>query len=138
MERTLDYYIKRLPPFIGKEIFKYILKDADSIIFAEKIRPQYYRKYDTFSLKYEVAYRFDKVVENLAGIYLCRISKKNGKHRYYLSRESEYQYCHGCGEESCNSYDCRGGWFYECTYKSKYVGKDIKRALLELDINSSI
>lgn len=139
MERTLDYYINRLPPFIGKEIFKYLIRDANSITFnTYSTNPlQYHIKYDMRSLKYEVAYRLDRVVENLTGVYLCRIPKKNGKHRYYLSREIQRQYCKGCGEEGCNSYDCRGGYYYERTYDTKYVGKDIDRALLELDLNTS-
>ena len=92
MENTLNYYIKRLPPFIGKEIFKYIIQESDKIHFNNS-EYQYYRTHGAYSLKYEVAYKFDKVVRNLAGNYLSRIPKKNGKHRYYLTFEKEYRYC---------------------------------------------
>ena len=137
MEKTLDYYIARLPQFIGKEIFKYIIYDADKITFNNN-KYQDYIKYASYSLKYEVAYRFNSVVENLEGIYLSRIPKKNEKHRYYLTHEKEYRYCQGCGNDGCCSYSCRGGWDYDCIYHSKYVGKDMQNALLELSFTQQL
>lgn len=133
MENSLDYYIKRLPPFIGNEIFKYLIDDPSTITFNNNKQQTNRNKYGAYNLRYEVAYKLDKVFGNLQkGCYLSRIPKKTGKHRYYITNKIEHRICQGCGQEVCNSYDCRGGWTYEHEYNSKYVGKDIQKAILEL------
>ena len=134
MSKSLDYFIERLPPFIGKEILKFLVIDSETIHFTG----ENHRRKCGYSLKYEVAYRFDKILQNLSGVYLARILKRNGKHRYYLTREKEYRYCKCCGEDDCGSQYCRGGgWYYEYEYDSKYVGKDMERALFELSVTKT-
>jgi hypothetical protein len=130
MNKTLDYYISRLPPYIGKEIFTYIIPDSKSIVFKH-----YYRlNSDTYSEKYTFAFINTNVIKNQKRIYLCRINKKNGKHRYYLTQEYEICICQGCGGKKCRSPFCRGGFYYHYYLNSKYVGKNIEKALLELNI----
>ena len=117
MMKTLDQYMERLPPFIGREIFGFIMPELSCITFVT-----------TYS-RYERALVDDKMVQNEKGVFLCRIPKKNGKHRFYLSQEvvvsSE---CNGCGEAKCYSDYC-GSTFYEYGYENKYVGKDVQEAL---------
>lgn len=97
-----------------------------------------YTKYQVSELKkrtdVEVAFLGDgsDIVENSSGVYLSRISQKNGKHRYYLTREFEEYICNGCGTEDCRSRSCRGGWERNHYFQSKYVGKDLNAALDEL------
>ena len=130
--KSLQDYIASLPPFIGMEIFKFIIPDTTSIIF----KPHKKRRYhDQYKLKYEIAYLCDSLVKNHGGIYLSRIVKKNGKHRYYLSTENVFQYCNGCGESDCRNLDCRGIYSYEYTYSSRYVGKYLDKAMLELEFD---
>ena len=78
---------------------------------------------------YEIAFIGNERVENEKGIYLSRIPKKNGKSRYYLTREECKSYCRGCDMEGCSSHSCRGGYYYEYTYTSKYIGNDLEIAL---------
>jgi hypothetical protein len=109
--------MEQLPPFIGREIFGFIMPEPSSIIFVP-----------TYS-KYETAKVGENVVAGKNGKYLCRISKKNGKHRYYLSQEVIVSAeCNGCGEQKCYSDYC-GSTFYEYGYDTKYVGKDVQEAL---------
>ena len=68
-------------------------------------------------------------------MYLSRIKKANGKHRYYLTTETETHCCQGCGMDGCRSEFCRGGWEYEKWYESQYVGKELDNALLKLFLN---
>jgi hypothetical protein len=129
MSKSLDDYIKKLPPYIGKEIFKFIIYDWHNIIFYHKLN------YYNYSLKYTIASINHKLIENRNGTYLSRIAKENGKHRYYLTNEFQIVYCGGCGEEITRHnrhHGCRGGLDYEYYYKNKYVGKDLDNALLEL------
>ena len=127
----LNYYIKNLPPFIGKEILKFLIPDKQAIEFVEHHKT----RNDGYSLRYEYALRFGKMVENWKGMYLSRIPKKNGAHRYYITSVEVAHYCQGCGMEGCRSEYCRGGWEDETYYDSKYVGKDIEYALYALMFN---
>jgi len=129
MNKTLDDYIKKLPPYIGKEIFKFIIQDSHNIKF------RHYSKYNNYyySPRYTVACIKNKFIESMNETYLSRISKKNGKHKYYLSNEYKIVYCDGCGEEySSRCIGCKVILNYEYSYKNKYIGTDLDKALLEL------
>ena len=148
-ETELERFMKRLPPYIGKEIFKFLIPDPNTIRFLN-CNPLARR----YSLNYEKAF-MSRIgcggiccsgnkcklgqfvpVENQKGAFLSRIPKKNGKHRYYLTSQIETHYCQGCGMEGCCSEYCRGGWETETIYKSVYVGKDMENALYELMMNN--
>ncbi len=130
MSKTLDDYIKKLPPYIGKEIFKFIIYDWHNIIFYHIFNFANFN----YSPRYTVARINDEFIKNSRGTILSRIAKQNGKHRYYLTNEIETVYCNGCGTEhslrSCRG--CRGDLYYEYYYINYYVGKDLDKALLEL------
>ena len=120
MTNHLDQYIEKQPGFIGQEIFGFIIPDPSLVTFVS-----------TYS-NYETAVIDNKTVQNKKGIFLSRIPKKNGKHRYYLSHETvTHSYCTGCGNEKCYSDYC-GRTVYDYGFVSKYIGKDLHNALFEL------
>ena len=148
-ETPLERFMKRLPPYIGKEIFKFLIPELNKIYFlnCDPLARRY-------SLNYEKAFmskigcggiccsknncKLSQIVpvENQKSVFLSRIPKKNGKHRYYLTNKIETHYCQGCGMEGCRSEYCRGGWETDIIYKSVYVGKDMEKALYELMMNN--
>ena len=103
--------------------------EEDMIVF-RKIDE--FEKAGAYKDMYEIAYRCGERVMNRSGIYLSRIQKRNGKARYYLTKEYLNAYCDGCGRGDCSLRYCRGGIYYDGTYASKYVGKDLDVALAEL------
>jgi hypothetical protein len=90
-KKSLDDYIKDLPPLIGKEIFKFIIPNSELIKyknFTELNKIFCGSKYSTeyYGNKYEVAFlNNEQVVNKKFNKYLSRIYKKNGKHRYYIT-----------------------------------------------------
>jgi len=135
MSDQLIKHIERLPQFIGKYIFTYLIPEPEAIEFGDYRQTQ--RDWEGYSFRYEVAFLNNVLLENTRGIYLSRIRKNNGKHRYYLTGETGTRYCNGCGIEGCCSEYCRGGWEYETYYESQYIGKDLKTALCTLMSNCS-
>lgn len=129
--------LKNLPPYIGREIFTFLIPESRNASFRKYAN---YGFYGCYSPKYDALFAGDKLIENKKGTYLCRISKKNGKHRYYLTDEYETRVCEGCGKpvsgcaERCRSYYCGGNFEYYHDFSSRFVGKDIDRALIELMI----
>jgi hypothetical protein len=125
---ALDYYIKRLPPFIGKEIFSFLVPNVASIGFI-----QYYQ---THYPQFATAFINNQPILNSEGHYLVRLFKNNGKgkgkgkHRYYLTRVNTTSYCDGCGRKGCSSLHCRGRLEYKYYHTSQYLGKDLEKALL--------
>lgn len=126
MTKSLDYYIGRLPPYIGKEIFKFVMPDANTITFRENYNPSGAYNY---SNKYKVAFIGNKPLKNDDGKYLSLLMTKNGKHRYYITEEYEISTCNGCGSLKCHSDYC-GRDFTENFVRSKYISKDIDISLL--------
>lgn len=125
---SLFLSILALPAELIREIKTFIVYDSATIEF------RYGQVYcnQPYSMQYKSAFIGDKLVKITNGFYLARIHKKNGKHRYYLSKLHEERTCDCCGKERCFSYYCRESPEYDYWYESKYVGKDINRALLEL------
>ena len=103
-----------LPTEIRKEITTFLIPASNNIIFYVS----------SYSSRYEKAFIGNKLVKNNKGMFLSRISKKNNKHRYYITKEiidvMEVEY----NDSLINMY------YYE--YKSKYVGKNIDNALIKL------
>jgi hypothetical protein len=110
-----------LPIEIKKEITTFLIPASNSIIFNTISSNSYISNY---SSRYEMAFICNKQVQNDKGWFLSRISKKNNKHRYYITKliidlvEVEYN-------DSVININ-----YYE--YKSKYVGKSIDEALVKL------
>jgi hypothetical protein len=126
LSETLLRKVQKLPPFLGKEIFEYLLPDLNKISF-ELHRQRGYE--DHYNIKYKEAFINGRRLENRsANLYLSRIDKKNGKHRYYFTEvfvdEIEVEYYDRPTILRC----------YE--YKSTYVGKDLKMAILLLQIDT--
>ena len=110
-----------LPIEIRKEITTFLIPASNNIIFNTIKSIRYVSSY---SSRYEKAFIGDKIVQNNKGMFLSRLSKKNKKHRYYITKliidsmEVEYN----DSVINMNYYD----------YKSIYVGKSIDKALIKL------
>jgi hypothetical protein len=82
-----------------------------------------------YNPKYEAAFIGDELLQNKDGVYLSRMFKKNGKHRYYLTEEHETVECSSCGEDRCTSQYCRSRLEYSYYFTSTYLGRDMVGAL---------
>uniref|UniRef100_A0A6C0DQR4 Uncharacterized protein n=1 Tax=viral metagenome TaxID=1070528 RepID=A0A6C0DQR4_9ZZZZ len=122
MTKTLDYYIAKLPMDVGKEIFSFLIPDKDTIQFYNYSSNSYSNS--SYSSKYEKALIGDEVVKNKEGLYLSRIWKKNGKHRYYVTETIVDTIHVEYNDSMCAMH------YYD--YFSTYVGKDLDKALIEL------
>lgn len=126
MVKSLTNHLVKLPPFLGNEIFSYILPDIEKIKF-ESHKQRGYE--DHFGKKYKEAFFNGRRIENKsANLALSRIDKKNGKHRYYYTEIF-------VDEIECEYYD-RPTILRCYEYKSTYVGKDLKMAILLLKIDT--
>ena len=123
----MNQYIRQLPPFLGNEIFSYILPDINKIQFQSHKHRGYE---DRFGKKYKEAFIDGRRIENKsANLALSRIEKKNGKHRYYYTEIF-------VDEIECEYYD-RPTRLRCYEYKSTYVGKDLKIAILLLKVDTN-
>ena len=113
--------LQTYPIDITREITRFLIPDSKNIIFKIISANSYVSSY---SSRYEKAFIDNKIVKNGKGIFLSRISKKNNKHRYYITEETkdviEVEY----NDRLINNY------YYE--YTSKYVGKNLDEALIKL------
>ena len=116
-----DHFTIDMSTDIGREILSFLIPESKTVKF-HKYSPNTFN--DAYSAKYESAHVNNKLVKNQKGLYLSRISKKNGKYRYYITKmiidtnEMEYN------ERLIN--------VYYNEYISKYVGKNLEIALLLL------
>lgn len=120
---------------VSYQILSYIITSNQAIIkmtYQNTISFRLEDKPGAYKRIYEIAFLGNERVENKKGIYLSRIPKKNGKSRYYLTQEDCKSYCRGCDMEGCSSHSCRGGYYYEYTYTSKYIGNELDTALNSL------
>lgn len=133
----MDIFVKRikaLPVEMTREIFSFLIPDPDKIVFRNE-RPC--SSYNSYSPKYEVAFFQNiKIVANIItdtdsyysvydDYYLCRIAKKNGKHRYYITKEL-------VDVIQMEDYNGREIDIFHYDYISKYIGKNLTRALFEV------
>jgi hypothetical protein len=140
--KNLIDYITELPPYLGREIFSFLMLDESIINFTEHI-PEAYKT--NYSKKYQLAYRvfcklpqpsvsppeiwsLSKTLYN-NGFFLSRIYKKNLKHRYYLTTRIIVIICSSCGSSICMNPYCNGTLEEEQYYMSKYIGKNLNKAL---------
>jgi len=160
MEKTLNYFMGRIPKEIGMEIFQFLIPDKTNLVMREYAKFEYLDEYNPrYKLMYESSIpkrvfngngtplfstEGEKQIVNDMGImgidmcvYLSVIPKKNGKNRYYLTRDIENTYCRVCcGINGCISSGCPE--YYEedadslKQYRSIYVGTDIEKALYDL------
>lgn len=118
---AFDKKIKNLPFEMVIEIFSYLIPDPNSIEFRKEYRRS---NSNTYSPKYEVAFYRNKKIMNDNDHYLSRIAKKNGKHRYYLSREIV-----DCIEVEYNDREIN---IYHYDYVSTYIGKNLFMATMSV------
>jgi hypothetical protein len=126
---SLETFVSKLPAEIGREIFQFLLPPSTVIPDSNEI--EYYKGFpsfdDAYNSRYETAFIDDARVENSEGAFLSRISKPNGKHRYYISQSNEVL----TNQEEMRM-DHRAGPEYVRYYKSRYVGHNMDLAILAL------
>lgn len=126
---SLETFVSKLPAEIGREIFQFLLPPSTVIPDSNEI--EYYKYYpsvnDAYNSRYETAFVDDCRVENGKGAFLSRISKPNGKHRYYISQSNEV-----LTNQDEMRMDHRAGPEYVRYYKSRYVGHNMDLAILAL------
>ena len=118
---SINDYMKRIPTEIGNEILSYLIPEPSNIIFCREYPKS---NYNAYSSKYELAYIGNKKIQNKQNHYLSRIWKKNGKHRYYITKEIVDSIEMEVNDRYLNVY------YYE--YFSTFVGKNINYALIRL------
>jgi hypothetical protein len=124
---ALTNRIKDLPMEMIYEIFSFLIPDPEKIEFRKELPCS---RYSSYNINYDVAFFRNVRIMNLEGeteeyyennYYLSRIAKKNGKHRYYITRE----------EVDCIQveYNDREVDIFHNDYISKYIGKNLFTAL---------
>jgi hypothetical protein len=118
--------IKDLPFYMIEEIFAYLIPDINQIEF-KKEKPC--SSYNCYSPKYDVAFFKNKKIMNnieddIDNYYLCRIIKKNGKHRYYITKEEVDCIQVDYGDREVN--------MFHFDYISKYIGKNLLKAVVSV------
>jgi hypothetical protein len=112
--------MQKMPEDMEREILSYLLPDLTRAQFHLNIKGQS----SAYARRYEALFINGDTVNNNRGEYLSRIYKKNGKHRYYITRELI-----DCIEVE---YFDRPSKMYHYDYMSKYVGNNLENALLIL------
>ena len=115
-------FISKLPLELEQVIMSFLIPDPANISYRSYAVNQYSNSY--YNPKYEKAFTEDYLVKNDKGLYLSRIAKKNGKHRFYITQEFVDVIEVGYYGGSASNY------MYE--YSSTYVGKNIQKALMTL------
>ena len=75
--------LQTYPIDITREITTFLIPASKNIIFNTISSNSYVSNY---SSRYEKAFIGNKIVQNDKGLFLSRISKKNNKHRYYITK----------------------------------------------------
>jgi hypothetical protein len=127
MISSLNKMIENLPEDIVKVILMYLIPSISNIYFKKNSVGVIDNQYQNGYLKSE-----EKIMDEQMNLYLCRIAKKNGKHRYYITQRLIEIICGGCERLFCRSPYCIRSFRTEYFYKSKYVGKNLTMALLEI------
>jgi len=133
MHKSIEYFMKRIPLEMVKEIFAFIIPDKHNIEFLDHYPnfndPNYGYKYQLACINGDVLFQEERL--------LSRIPKKNGKHRYYITTRMEeriHNYCMGKYFKSEHGlyYDDENNRNIINIYTSNYCGKNLDLALLEL------
>ena len=116
----MEPIMNTLPRELGCEIFSFIVPNSSQIEF----RKHNHRSRDSYNKRCQKAYINGYLLKNKDNKFLSRVCKKNGKHRYYISREF-------IDSIEIEQYD-REITIYMYEYTHTYVGKDLNKAILEL------
>ena len=134
--------IRKLPFDVGYHWVLPYLDDRFSnlqfkVLYTEEDLDRYFEH--NYSKRYETIldsfgnYISKTIVENgfKYNVMLSRITKKNNRHRYYLTFERvclDYVSC-GCKNRDCRDRMC-GQMEQQMIYSSKFIGKDLVQAFL--------
>ena len=120
------YYSKKLPRYLDKEVLSFLIPPVSEISFVKHQKTDF----NSYSHRYDIAYYQNKIIKNKKGLYLSRIAKPNGKHRYYIT-EDDIDVIEV--ENNDRYYDI---YYYD--YNSRYIGKELEQALLILMTTQSL
>jgi hypothetical protein len=123
MNFILGYLQEKIPREIGLEVLSFLIPDKDAVVFRNESPKS---NYNSYSHKYQVAFFKNVKIMNDNECYLTRISKNNGKHRYYMTRDLI--------DTIQIEYNDREIDIYHYDYHSVYIGKNLFNALLTLFI----
>ena len=119
-DQNLVAFIQKLPYDMEREIMSFLVPDLSKAVFRENRKGND----SSYSERYSSLFINGKILVNHNNNYISRICKKNGKHRYYITREVidiiETEYC----AHPWNIY------YYD--YVSTYVGKNLDYAVFLL------
>lgn len=125
-------FLERLPEEIQDNIFSYIIPQYSKIVFKDYYPPEADKT--NCNRKYKVAFiqGTRNYIINPYRLLLSQIPKKNGKHRYYLTKEVFELQCDNCENGDCRSIRyCHGNLRHIYTYSSTYIGKNLNYALIQ-------
>jgi len=108
-----------LPSDVVYEIIQFLIPNTRDITFVKQNKMMYNNK---ISQKYEIAYINEHNIINQEEYYLCRIFKKNNKHRYYITKDII-----DCIEVEYND---RLVDIYCYEFHTIFVGKNLEKILL--------
>jgi hypothetical protein len=124
MAETLDITLfKSIPEELIGKIFEYTVHNERLVQF-DYYHPKTYS--NNYSYKYEVAYIRGMLVKDRNGNFLSVMKKPNGKHRYYITTETE-EWTPMYYDEIAY-YDSMDSLYLR--YTSKFIGTDLQEALL--------
>lgn len=133
-KKDLIGHIKKLPKYLGREIFSFLVLDGNLVSFKY---PTSYADDTNYSMRYEIAFISNNQLLTNNSFFLSRIYKKNGKHRYYITTITYGAYCDSCGESNCRSDYC-GRLIMEEYYSSKYIiCSNLDEAVLQFYVMSN-
>ena len=121
--------LNKLPTELEREILSYLIPEPKNIEFFDSFFGNCEIYHGSYSLKYKIAIdkNTNNKIKNKKGQFLSKISKKNGKHRYYITNKIKMI------DPDETEYDEYGPiYHYNYKYISNYVGKNIIHALIEL------
>jgi|TARA_B110000114_G_C15010902_1_gene364744 hypothetical protein len=135
--------LRNLPPYVSSMVVEY-LAPLGKIYF--RTSWQHYGSSElatcNYSPKYELAYQEDRALSRLLytssdrtdtqTLHLSKISKKNGRHRYYLTFVDEHEECMECGRSrtQCSKRFCDGCQTNELYFSSTYIGTNLEVAIV--------
>lgn len=129
--------LHQLPEELQNHIFSYLIPQYSDIVFKDYYPPE--ADATNCSKRYKVAFiRGTRTyIINPYRLLLSQIPKKNGKNRYYLTRELLELSCDNCGGMCGSMRYCHGNLRHIYTYSSTYIGNNLNYALIQFLSSSS-
>jgi hypothetical protein len=138
--------LRELPQYVSSIVVEYMMpnelgscekitfhklrRDAGSDLDETNYSPKYELAYDEHKNKLCRTLYISYVSKDTQVLHLSRISKKNGRHRYYLTFVDEHVECIECGNPQCSKRYCDGRMIQEVHFSSTYIGTNLEEAIV--------